>query len=477
MPAFIPSGRSGLLLVVWGLVSAGGYAVARWAHAFPGNDGYSALARADGGAWWLGAASYKPAELVLSWLSVRIGPDPAILWTLWGAAHMGLLAVMAVRLAAAWFEEYPASGWLAAVLVVANPHAWELCFCMNSVATLSAAVMWFGAAAAGGRSREVVAALVLMALSRIDGLAVALAVGPAWALAAPGPGESGDESGQDQRFRMAGSAAALGASLAIWLLLGRILNGQWLGLIANMESYSRAASPHRFGMVELLVWMRGAIYTMTSDGLVLLAAGGAIALVSTAHRKLLWPGLALVAHLGVIFLLGITGSPLFHRFMLPEALLAVCLSAGGLFWISARIPAKPEWRISAFVVLFAAGVGGYLGDLRELVPVRESNRAVQSDSRVAGDCLERGIADYPGSAAVVPDRLHGPLLWRFRHDRVREVAYWREFISRQHEDRRPLIVLGFRGGPDLPGWLGRPDEVRPCGGTFWLNLYLAPATP
>ncbi len=453
--------RAGALLLGGTALAAG---AARWAYAVPGNDGFAALARALGGAKWLGAASYKPLELLISYLSAVYPPQAEVVWICFGCLHVGLLAALADRLTRALFDDYPAAGLIAAVAICANPYVLEAAFQMNSVLTLAAGVLFLCerlvAASTGTQSKGLFYAVALVALSRVDGLPVAAAgAGVLVYFCAP----------ELRRSMIIRSLAVLAGAGVVWLVAGILVNGSVTGLLENMNSYSRAAAPVRMSVLGFAVWLRGGWCTLASDGLVLMAlVVGMIAVWSAVEstRKTAAVAVLLGAHVLVLMVLALGGKPVFYRFVTPHLPVLVALASGGLFWIAVRLVQSSSQRVAAFGLLFLGTFTGYAGNLRELGPIRSANAAVTSDSETVGQCLAPELHGLP--VVVVPDRLHGILAYRYRDAPVREITYEREYRTRPAPTLPPVIEV-VEPSEQVPDGLVS-SAGQPCG-KFQIRVY------
>ncbi len=408
-------------------VSAAAWVLAVWTGSTPGNDGFAALAREAGGAAWLGPASYKPLEWLLLKFTRLPGLDPVLVWRLLGAVQLGMLAALADRLARLCFDEFPAAGLLAAVLVPANPALLELAFQSNSTLTAATAMLLILERKAAGDGRGVMAAIGLFSLSRID----ALAAVPLAVLLAEGT----------RREKIQWLQVWLATAL-VWLLVGLAVNGSVAGLISNMETYSRAAGTEPMGSLALLVWLRAGLLDFLSDAILLLGAAGVLVLAAiegrgllSALRRFAFP----VAHVAVVVALALSGRPVFYRFLAPEVPLVLVLAAGGLFWTGSRTGGSPGARVVALMALGLLAGAGYAGRLRDLESLRKVHAEESRLSRSVSLCLARELGREGPATVVVPGRIHGQMAYAFREAPVREVTYEREFVSRRNLQYPPVI--------------------------------------
>ncbi|MEW6778228.1 MAG: hypothetical protein AB1405_18165, partial [Bdellovibrionota bacterium] len=289
-PPFLPSAprREAAAWLLSALVSLAGLAFIGLFGIFPDNDSLYRLARTMAHPAWMPLTGTKPLEMGLAYLVVWLPGDPRMPWCALGAVQLGLVSLLAWRLA---YQLTKDRRWAlaAALLSAANPLLLRHFLVGNSVAATTASLLWWCERQMEGDRRLARVALGLLALSRPDAAVAAAFLAALEWWAAPAPG---------RRPVWAWNGALLGACAFCWLFVDRVANGRWLGLLAFNAYHLAGGGWESHGVLYMLNWLRAAWITLTSEAVLLLALVGLLAEAGSGGLRRRWPlaGAIVVMH-------------------------------------------------------------------------------------------------------------------------------------------------------------------------------------
>jgi len=202
------------------------------------------------------------------------------------------------------------------------------------------------------------------------------------------------------------------------------------------------------------MWLRSAWLDHASEGLLLLAAIGALAQPRRAAP--LW--VALAAHHAVLLALGVLDRTLYYRFFVADLVLAVPLACLGLHALRSLL-VLPWRRLEPVVAagIAAVALAGYLGNLREIGTMRE-RLARRQHTPAAAACIEAQLARHEAPVIVVPSVLFGNLLFRLREAPVGMLLVPPALPVTPLDPKRAVLALAFES--DGPPPTGEPTLCR-----------------
>ncbi len=418
------------------------------------------LARPD----WITLAGMNPLEHFWAFLAVRLAPDPYGAWPFIGAVHLGLFAALLHRLVRLVSGESPGArmlAWAAAGAALLQGSILHYFLSLNSVTFLAVASLLWLLAVLDGRVWAVRGAVALVALSRADGGALAglLVLEPLltreWRRRLP------------EAFVQAGIVAAAGL---VWLAIDYSMTGRVFGIAGNIRAHEAAIPQAVYSAAGIIRWLRGAWMELLSEGTLLLAATGALALYGRRHPALKPLAFIVIAHHGILAALGMSGKVLSHRYFTPDLGLALVLAAAGIDWISGLLTGVPR-RLAA-AVLLAVWIPGIAGSLAEFRDYLEENRRIEAAAPAIAECLVPEIRKLPEPPLlVVPGELRAVLIYRLKAERLHAVDFEKLFLARSETPAPPVLWLRPKGEPEIPPLMhGRSYTSAACGeaGTLFI---------
>lgn len=431
------------------------------------NDTYARLTRAAASPTFLPLTHTKPLEMGLARSATLAGDAAPAIWKLLGAIHFGLALALVEFLVRRTFG--PSAALIALALFLLNALIIENFLTLNSTATLATAALGWSATTLANRRRLALVALAAIALSRLDGMALALLLAPGACLI---------EGPDVRRQRLFERVLVVGAAVILWLAVDRVANGQWLGFIEAQREFMASAPHLRLGPLWALRVLRGYWLDYGSEVFLVLVVLGAVLSVRGPLRGLQPALLVLGVHQVVVAVIGVTGNAVPERFVLPDLVLG-CASAGAaLVWIFRALP-LPEDARARGGLLAALGVVallGYLGQLRGLETRVNASRHRESDARVLVGCFAELRAHLPAAhrlALVAPSSLIGPLAWHLRQVPLGALHYERQ-LDAEWPERLQILWIRGPASPDLPvPLIERPVQILSCPGeSRGYRLYL-----
>jgi len=398
-------------------------------------------------------------------LAVHFAPDPYRAWPFIGAAHLGLLAALIHRLVMRVCSEAPEArllAWAASGTALLQGSILHYFLTLNSVAFLAIASLLWLVAVLDGRVWMVRGALALVALSRADGgvLAGLLALMPLlsreWKRRLP------------EAFVQAGIVAGAGI---VWLVIDYSMTGRVFGIAGNIRAHEAAIPQVAYSAAGILRWLRGAWADLLSEGTLLLAAIGALALQSRKHPALKPLAFIVIAHHAILATLGMTGKVLSYRYFTPDLGLGIVLAAAGAGWIAGLLAGVPR-RLSA-AILLAVWIPGIAGSLVEFRDYLEENRRTEAAAPSATDCLVpeiRKLKEPP--LLVVPGDLRAVLIHRLRAEKLHGVDFEKLFLARSETPVPPVLWLSPKSETEIPPLMhGRSYTSAACGDAGTLFIF------
>lgn len=414
-----------------GLALSGGLSL--WLSLGLDNDVHARLAREISHTPWLAQTNTKPFEQLIARMIGALHLDPLASWRVLGVMHLALLLAALIRLGRDLSGDAPRGALVAAAAAtLLSPLVAGAFLTLNSVATCAAALLVWTIARIESRQGVALAALTVLALSRVDGAIlsgglVALEI----ALLPP-----------ERRREWFLQVAVVAGCAAIWLVLDRVNNGQWLGILDATERYMEAAGSAPRSVGQMLWWFIGAWVSNGGKLLTLFALLGAIGGLSGGNRPA-WARLAgaLAIHHAFLLLLGLTGKPFFYRFFVVDFVFGPLLAVLGALWLCKQAAARMERdlpdgvRWAAVALVLAGSLAGVSG----LPAMAEHSRQTREQARAAAACLETGTHPLsPGELWAVPTRLHGALTYQYRNAPLADLTWLEDYRARGVTEARVL---------------------------------------